>query len=165
MSTMYVNELLPRDAARVAIPGHVIQVIQTSYTSSTDLRSTSFISTGTAATITPTSSSSKILIIINLAAETYQNGSNGNDAKWEGRLMRNETQIMFKRRDSYAAASSNGYYSFATDGSFVKLDSPNTTDAITYRLDAKINNSSNSYTLRLSDSSSESTITLMEIAQ
>jgi predicted secreted protein len=143
--------------------GSVLQVVSTSYNTPVSITSTSWTSTGVSASITPSSASSKILVIVNLNAETYQLGSSGG-VKWEGQITRNGTQILYKRHDSYASAATNGYYSFSVDGSLVRLDSPATTSAVTYNVNGQITDTTNGFTLRLQDGSSDSTITLMEIA-
>lgn len=130
VSTAYVNQILPKDAARVAIPGHVIQVLQGRSTARVTNSSSSPISAGCPVTITPISATSKILISWHMF---YANNSD----KTELHLMRNSTAIgggsdafiYFEHGpDSYAA----GYSGAILSGNY--LDSPNTTSAITYDL-------------------------------
>ena len=61
VSTAYVNQILPKDASRVSIPGHVIQV-QTGSLDSQATSSTSYVNTGLYVNITPQSISNKIII-------------------------------------------------------------------------------------------------------
>lgn len=149
-------------------PGHVIQTTQQAYTTATSISSTSYTATGLTTSITPTSASSKILVSVNLSAETFQYGQVA--GKFFLQILRDisggsETEIAFRRSDSYAATASNGYYSFSVHGTMNYLDSPNTTNAVTYTVKGKTSHTTNTFTLRLHDASSMSTLTLQEIAQ
>ena len=63
MSKIYVDEIAGiASADTVAIPGHVIQVVQNAYTSTTSVTSTTYTDTGVTASITPKSSSSVVYI-------------------------------------------------------------------------------------------------------
>lgn len=65
VSTAYVNQILPKDAAGVYIPGHIIQVVTSSIDpGSTSTSGTTLIDTGLSATITPRYSNSKLLILV-----------------------------------------------------------------------------------------------------
>ena len=149
-------------------PGHVIQTAQQAYTTATSISSTSYTATGLSTSITPKFSSSKILVLVNLSAETYQQGNSS--PKFFIQILRNisggsETEIAFRRSDSYAGVASNGYYSFSVHGTMNYLDSPSTTNAVTYTVKGKLSSTANSSTFRLQDASSMSTLTLQEIAQ
>ena len=73
MSTLFVNKLkaavgsiinVPADQTLYA-PGHVIQVINGSHSTTVASTVTSFADTGLTATITPTNNTSKILVLVN----------------------------------------------------------------------------------------------------
>ena len=144
-------------------PGHVIQTAQQVYTTQTNITATSFTSTGLTTSITPTSASSKILVISSLSAEVYQNGNSGYSIVFE--IKRDSTQISKRYANAYAKEASNGYYAFPIDGAMNFLDSPNTTSSITYSVNAYITNSGSSFTIRLNNQTGTSTLTLQEIAQ
>ena len=155
-------------AGSIVAPGQIIQTTQQAYTTATSISSTSYTATGLTTSITPTSASSKILVSVNLSAETYQYGQVA--GKFFLQILRDisggsETEIAFRRSDSYAATASNGYYSFSVHGTMDYLDSPNTTNAVTYTVKGKLSHTTNTFTLRLHDASSMSTLTLQEIAQ
>tara|TARA_A200000159_G_C7207417_1_gene290617 strand:- start:146 stop:655 length:510 start_codon:yes stop_codon:yes gene_type:complete len=169
MSTMYVNKVQELNVGSgVHIPGHVIQVVQQPFTTASSISSTSYTATGLTLSITPKVATSKILVLVNLSAETYQNGNTG--PKFFLQILRDisggsETEIAFRRSDSYAGVASNNYYSFSVHGTMNYLDSPNTTNAVTYTVKGKLSSTANSSTLRLQDASSMSTLILQEIAQ
>ena len=67
MSKIYVDEIAGiASPSTVAIPGHVIQVVTNSYNTTTSTTSDSFSSTGLSASITPSSTTSKILVQVTL---------------------------------------------------------------------------------------------------
>lgn len=157
-----VDTVNPNAASRVLIPGHVVQTVQQPYTTTVAITSTSYTATGLTASITPTSTSSKILVLVSLSAEVYQQGTNG--PKFFLQILRGSTEIAFRRSDAYAGTASNGYYSFSVDGTMSFLDEPSTASAVTYTVNGKLSSSTNNTNLRLQDAGSTSSITLMEIA-
>ncbi len=65
MSILKVDTINEKTSGNgVAIPGHVIQVVHQPFSTSMNTSSLSFVSTGHSVTITPKSSSSKILISV-----------------------------------------------------------------------------------------------------
>ena len=163
MSTLYVDNLEPNLGSRVLAAGHVVQTVQQPYTTTVAITSTSYTATGLTASITPTLSSSKVLVLVNLSAEMYQNGSAA--GKFFFQILRDSTEVAFKRSDSYAGTGSNGYYSISINGTMAYLDTPSTTSSVTYSVNGKLSSTQNSTNLRLQDAGSMSSITLMEIAQ
>ena len=164
MSKIEVNEIARRSGSSpISIPGHVIQTTQQVYTTQTNITATSFTSTGLTTSITPTSTSSKILALVHLAVEVYQNGNTGYSVVYE--IKRGSTQIAKKYTNCYAGTASNGYYVIPVDGTMIFLDSPNTTSSTTYSVNAYLTASANSFTMRLNNQTGTSTLTLQEIAQ
>jgi hypothetical protein len=174
MSTLYVDNLQPNLGSRVMAAGHVVQVVSATKTDYSSVSSTSFTNiAGLSATITPTSSSSKIFILIN----AQLGGMNNYYAEFN--LTRNGTTISAYTGGGGTAGfmgqnSVNDYaqyYLESTSGSL--LDSPSSTSALTYQVQlASLNTSAATlYINRTYDqansvrSTGVSTITLMEIAQ
>jgi hypothetical protein len=132
--------------------GSVLQVVTGSYAVGVNTTSTSYVDTGLTATITPTSATSKILVIVSqsgLATGTSASGVNSC-------LVRNSTQLI-----EFAS-----YYMYSTTGSPVGasatyLDSPSTTSATTYKTQYKRGTGSGN--VYANDNNTTSTITLMEI--
>jgi len=142
--------------------GAVLQVVQQVLSTEKQINSASYITTGLSKAITPTSTSSKILVIVNASFDVFQNGDAGRAIFAE--IKRGSTQIAEKTVDAYADQTGIGYYAIPADGSMIFLDSPSTTSATTYTVNGKVSDASNEMTLRISKSSSDSTLTLMEIA-
>jgi hypothetical protein len=152
--------------------GSVLQVVSTTKTNTFTTSSTTFTTiTGLTASITPTSATSRILVIVNVSG-SQEVGVN--DA-FVG-LFRNSTQIALgdaagsRVRNSFQLNTSNAGWS--TVGSVSFLDSPATTSAISYSVQARVPSSGTLYINRGNTDSdsvsgagrSVSTITVMEIA-
>ena len=135
---------------KVHIPGHVMQVVSpynnTGYTSTT---STSYVATTLSASITPTFTTSKILIII--TGGVYQStGGSGNYA-----IFRNGANIL---NNQIQSQNTNQW----TTQAGVAYDSPASTSSLTYAVYMKTDSNSVYWG---GDSPLTNTITLMEIAQ
>jgi hypothetical protein len=153
-------------------PGHVLQVVSAIKTDSFTTASTTFVDvTGLSLSITPISTSSKILIMSTIPASA-QPGV----VAIQMRLMRNSTEIAIgdasgsRTRLSTMAMPQSTAEIAAMGVDF--LDSPSTTSATTYKIQVRANTANTVAVNRSvldSDSSNlgraVSTITLMEIAQ
>jgi hypothetical protein len=145
-----------------ATAGTVLQVVQGTYATATDITSTSYADSGLSASITPSSASSKILIIASMAAD-FIRFSNGVTGTYHN-LVRNSTQIIEKIAFTGAGTSSSGFVYFPSFVVVSYLDSPNTTSSVTYKVQGKLSDNGNSATLRYQVMSGTSVINLMEIA-
>lgn len=144
--------------------GSVLQVIQTVKTDAFTTTSGSYVDvTGYSANITPTSSSNRILIF----GAWYGNNTNGGMSSiW----LRNATQLPTGTAQTNPVASSSGM-AYNPGGStlqpmtFIYLDSPATTSAITYKMQTR-SGGGTSYinTTQNNEYAAISTIILMEIA-
>ena len=132
------GQVLDASAGFVAPAGSVIQVAQGFKTDTFSTASTTFLDvSGLSVTLTPTSSSSKFLIMANVTClNTYYVG--------HIKLMRNSTEIgaadTAGSRPTYFLSYSNNINA-QTDGPWMRegmdfLDSPNTTSPVTYKLQA-----------------------------
>ena len=140
--------------------GNVIQVVSFALGSGTVTTTSSTRSdTGLTATITPTSSSSKILCLVDMVG-CEKSGGSGGGAYLLFILMRAGTDIIrFEGQGGYTQNTNlNSFGSCSTNF----LDSPATTSATTYKV--QFNNPTNSGTVGFNNSSGVSTITLLEIA-
>ena len=156
MSKIYVDEIAGiASADTVAIPGHVIQVVNGTYNTETTFTSTSFTDTGLTATITPTSTSSNILVVVSQNGVGKQSG----DIYGHLALFRGSSEIARIDRGAGYTGDSSAIRVGSVTGSY--LDSPSTTNAVTYKTSFKMVVGSG---FILNDESSVSTITLMEIA-
>lgn len=133
--------------------GNVIQVVNATYSTGTTNGTTTYADTGLTATITPTSSSSKILILVNQSGLNNSQANSGTTVQ----LLRSSTSLIV-----FAS-----FYGFAFTGAVMGasacyLDSPATTSATTYK--TQFRRGAGSGDAYVQDNSSTSTITLMEIA-
>tara|TARA_Y100000310_G_scaffold342175_1_gene444140 strand:- start:192 stop:827 length:636 start_codon:yes stop_codon:yes gene_type:complete len=134
--------------------GKVLQVVEGTYSTETNTSSSTYADTGLTATITPSSTSSKILVCANQAGLFKYTGDTYGGIK----LLRDSTQIALctEMCDS-SDTSSHGVGATMLQ----KLDSPSTTSSITYKTQFKVPTGTG--TLRLSINSSVASIVAMEI--
>lgn len=140
--------------------GSILQVVNATYATQTGSNSTTYVDTGLSATITPSSTSSKILVIV-------QHGGCGrdtNDTTLQLQLLRGAT-VLYKFETVGGWTASPGRLFFGTCGT-TYLDSPATSSAVTYKTQqASYNGGANTYTqYNVGAGSATSTITLLEIA-
>ena len=169
-----VNSTFDLTGKTVTLPagtgGKVLQVLSTTKTDTFSVSSTSFSDvTGLSVSITPSSASNKILVIVSVAI----NGRDGVVAAY-AKLVRNSTDIFIG--DSAGSRSRVSAFIAENAGCIINanlthLDSPNTTSAITYKIQLAGNNVNAVYINRGDtdgDSSgtgrTASSITVMEIA-
>jgi len=157
-----------RNIPKAAMPaGTVLQVISTTTTAPFSTSSSSFVAvTGLSATITPTSSTSKIVI----SGSISYSGGGGENATIQ--LQRNGTVIFAGdpqtgRKQGFSMY--NGAY-YAVSNACQYLDSPGTTSAVTYQIYMAQNGGQTGYVNQTAanrnpyESTTASTITVMEIA-
>jgi hypothetical protein len=139
------------------VGGKILQVVQGLHTTQFTTTSGTYVDvTGFNATITPTSASSKILVMV-----TALSGHNAAAQAVGIRLLRDSTEITL-------LSSSGGYLAGATFLNEIGfgtnyLDSPATTSAVTYKIQMLSSVAGNTVYMS-SGSTTQSTITLMEIA-
>ena len=152
--------------------GAILQVVQTVKTNTFSTTSTSFTDiTGYSVSITPSSSSSKILVLVNLSTTVENNGG-------YAKLLRDSTDIYIGDsngscvRASLASLRISGGEGIA-QGSMIYLDSPNTTSSTTYKVQIRLRDSVGTLRVNLNNDGSTadstkpvaaSSITVMEIA-
>jgi hypothetical protein len=142
--------------------GAVLQVLSTTKTDSFSSSSASFVDiTGLSVAITPSSASSKILVMVTVAVGNAINNAQLN-------LVRNGTNIS---QSTSGTANNTVGVDFPSSYKNITypilyLDSPATTSAVTYKIQLGPNNSTAYINVRATDQyfGSTSTITVMEIA-
>jgi hypothetical protein len=145
--------------------GKVLQVVSATTTTATTIASATLTDTGITASITPTSATSKILVMITAEFKHFLNGNGFSGIAAE--VLRGATTIAdYNKTDSdefdfiqYAGSSANTYKSGTT--SIIYLDSPATTSSTTYKLQARGYSASVSVTFQ--QNGSTGSIVLMEI--
>jgi hypothetical protein len=120
--------------------GKVLQVVQGTTTTSTTVSSTTYTDTTVTATITPAAATSKILVLTSLQA--YLEGTGVASKFYAQRLMRGATNIYNDNTFYSAGGYSVTNLSFAARTSIVYLDSPSTTSATTYKIQAAADSAS-----------------------
>ena len=135
------------------ITGSVLQVVQTQTTTPADSSSATFADTTLTANITPSSTSNKILVIVD-HTNVQKTGSTQVGIK----LFRDSTEIRESRYLGSTQEATRNHISVQ----ILELDSPSSTSQITYK--TQYNNEQATGTASLQAGNQESTITLMEIA-
>ena len=147
-------------ALPAAIPtGKVLQVVNAHTGTQATTTSSSYSDTGLTATITPTSTSSKILVLVQQSCAK----SSGADTYVNIRVYRDSTEIggvVAGRSIGYTGDSGNSYVGMGFTNSF--LDTPSSTSALVYK--TQFDSNANSGTVRVQVDSGQSYMTLMEIA-
>jgi hypothetical protein len=143
--------------------GKVLQVIQGTTTTATTIASTSFTDTSLTATITPTLSTSKILVI---TTQQFFYTRNTAGIGISAKLLRDATVVYSAGNNGYETAfiqGPAGTYYVRGVYSLNYLDSPATTSATTYKVQAAVNDTSSGGTSTFQEGSTQSNIILLEI--
>lgn len=136
-----------------ASSGKVLQVVQGTYSTEANSSSSTYADTGLTASITPSSSTSKILVVV-----SQDIGKATNDLSAQLQLVRNTTSLGLIA-NVYTASSATFY---SVNSGFTYLDSPATTSSTTYKTQFRSSNGLAS--ARTCANNALATITLMEIA-
>ena len=171
MSELRTNKIYPRDGLPAGASGGIIQCVQTVMTDGLTYTNTSFEdipSPGLSVSITPSSSSNKVLVIADISCS----GAAGQYNMFQ--LVRGSTNI-YRGTDSKtyigskiwypASESSNDHASVG--GIYMSfLDSPATTSEVTYKVQVKVTGSTGAINRRISsdDTSLASSLTVMEVS-
>ena len=138
--------------------GTVLQVVTGTYATGSTISSSTYADTGITASITPSSSTNKVLVLVAVQGLYLPSGGANND-NIRVKLVRNSTDInqiagqLFYRNATSVAQTGASYASY--------LDSPSTTSSTTYKIQWS---SENGRTVNINVGGETSTITLMEIA-
>ncbi len=145
--------------------GLVLQVVSVGYATTVTQTASSYATSGLTATITPASSSNKVLVLTSSSIATFGDGSNSSGRNGLVGLFRgtvSDTKLV--EHDSgismVSASTSTNDHSYNTV-SFSYLDTPSTTSAQVYTVGIS---GQGACDIRAQGSSQGSTITLMEIA-
>jgi hypothetical protein len=162
--TVLTADSAEADGVKWATPaagGKILQVVNASTTTSTNIATSTLTDTTITATITPTSATSKIIILITGVTETQRTATNNG---YILSLVRGSTTIETWDWAAYynltgVTSISNFGTSFAVD----YVDSPASTSSLTYKLQGATIFPANSGQTRFQPSSVKSTIILMEV--
>ena len=137
--------------------GTILQVVEGANSTQTINNTNVVADTGLTATITPSTTSSKILVMVNQAGSGKLSGNAS--TQLQVTLLRGATQIA-AHASAFTSASADSYVGST---SLTVLDSPNTASAVTYKTQFR-NVNVNAAGVIVQASSSRSSIILMEVA-
>ncbi len=167
ISTLGPNALASSSVTRpkIGYAGAVLQVVQATYSTQVTVTTTTYTDTGLSASITPTSATSKVLVLIQqVCAATVGSGATGLGIK----LLRGSTDIYNPSPTDGTGpfllyANSVGIYSPVY---FQYLDSPATTSSVTYKTQGRPYASGLTaiFQTQAATQNGNSSIVLMEIA-
>jgi len=147
--------------------GKVLQVVSATTTTSTVISSTTLTDTTITATITPTLSTSKILVIASVNSRVLRNNVKAAAGLI---LLRGATTIADYNNGGYnwlfpdcRTSGTGTQISLASSNAVTYLDNPATTSATTYKMQGRVEVIDDSSTITFQYNSVPSTITLMEI--
>ncbi len=136
--------------------GKILQVVQGMYSTPITTTSTSYISTGLQASITPSSTSSKILVLAKISGLYSNPTATGNSGGSYISLYRDGSLTSSMETNSFSGA-----YAITADTAINFLDSPLSTSSLNYEIYFR-SNASNSSTCH--NNNFPSTIILMEVS-
>ena len=147
--------------AKASLPaGAVLQVVQGTYSTQVSTSSSTFTDSGLTASITPTSSTSKILVLV--STDVYSSGVGRVDVGSKLQLVRGAVNLITQSGSPLYINTGSGSSAELITQPFVQyLDSPATTSSTTYKLQFATNGLGTTY---INYSSNPAYITLMEIA-
>jgi len=143
-----------KSQGNVTMPtGSVVQIVQSVYSTYGNTNSSSYVDSGLTGAITPSSTSSKVLVTVSISMGNTSAATNNNI-----QIVRGSSVVYTSSRVAFNGAGHSNMQL-----SFVYLDSPSTTSATTYKLQMKTDGGY----FRINDTGAggtgTSTITLMEI--
>jgi len=142
-----------------ASSGRVLQVVSATYSTQTSNSTSTPADTGLTASITPSSSASKILVMVNQAGVEKDASNSGNGVDLF--LQKNSSNLI--KIGGYIGYTGTSIRNIIGSASCAYLDSPATTSAITYKTQF-YNAGVNGAAVLVQSQAAVSTITLMEIA-
>jgi len=139
--------------------GKILQVVTSTYSTEESTTSTSFVDTSLTATITPSSATSKVLVLTSFVARSQTTGA------YEARrtlhaISRGGTDIINQHTTGYYDQQGTTTRENYSNAALIVLDSPATTSATTYTLQHAITGTATCYTFN----NRLGTMTLMEVS-
>ena len=158
-STLTVDNIVGATTSdNVHIPGHVIQVVSADgQNSEVTFTGSTFTDIDLSASITPKFATSKILVKFNFVSATNNSGSGSYAIGL--RILRDSTGIY----ENFRVPWGNSVIGVGQVAHLEYVDSPSTTSAITYKVQARNGAGSGNVTAHMGNSNAQ--VILMEIAQ
>lgn len=139
--------------------GKVLQVVNATTATGVTISSTTYTDTGLSCSITPTLSTSKVLILV---TQPQLVGRDSNNVAGNTRLLRGATALSTHLFDYHSTLGSTDT-GLAAMMNITYLDSPSTTSSTTYKTQGNVNTTANSSTNRYQFGDNVSSMTLLEI--
>ena len=140
--------------------GKVLQVVQGTLTSNFSTTSTSYVDSGLTVSITPSATTSKVMVIVSFGGKIDLSGTGtSNGAQYI--ILRGSTQLQ-RHPIGYNSMASASNSEFMAPGNFSYLDSPSTTSSTTYKVQVQAFASTNTAYV-LGSSTQIASIVAMEI--
>jgi len=146
--------------AAAAGGGKVLQVVQATTTTATSINTTTYTDTTITASITPSASTSKVLVLVDMV---FYMDVNAASKRMSTKLVRGSTDVFTDGSAYSSGITALGSSAVGQDARLplVYLDSPATTSSTTYKVQARGSTASGS--LNFQEGSAPSSIILMEI--
>jgi hypothetical protein len=163
MSQLKVNSIVPVGGLVSGADGGIIQIVHAETTSQVSDTGGSFVDSGVTAAITPSSNSSKILVVASMQWFLIREAT---ETSGSFKLLRGSTAISTHTGAVHIEAGVTSQSRIISEGGYTiqKLDSPATTSATTYKVQFTTNHTGNSAEMRISNDSAPSCITLYEVS-
>ena len=174
-SQLRVDKILPVDGAPTSGGGGVVQIVHGEKSGEVTSTATTFVDTGLNATITPKFTTSKILVVID---QPYHMSRSAETCSGGFKVFRGVTEIATPNGTGASGGTSPYACSYEAGGannmsiidrwSWMKLDEPNTTSSILYKVQMACQTGNNSGRIRAqyggTSGAQKGHITLMEIS-
>ena len=163
MSQLKVNSIVPVGGLPSGANGGVIQIVYAETTTKVSDTSGNYVDSGVTATITPSSNSSKILVVASMQWFLFREATETNGSF---KLLRGSTAISTHNNAIHIEAGTTSQSRIISEGGYTiqRLDSPATTSATTYKVQFHTNVTANAGQMDVSRENAPSCITLYEVS-
>ena len=163
MSQLKVNSIVPVGGLPSGSNGGIIQIVYAETTTKVSDTSGNFVDTGITATITPSSNSSKILVVASVQWFLFRESTETNGSF---KLLRGSTAISTHDNAVHIEAGTTGQSRIISEGGYTiqRLDSPATTSATVYKVQFKTDVTSNAAQMNVNRENAPGCITLYEVS-
>jgi len=132
--------------------------VQATYSTETTVSSTSYTDSGLTASITPSSVTSKVMILVSQSTQVFQGSTTSTGGSLN--LVRTSTEIVSRADGSIFIEGASATLGYSGIQNIMYLDSPATTSATTYKTQQRARSGGN---MRTQPNASTSIILLLEI--
>ena len=167
-SELRVDKIIPTTGVPTGGGGGIIQVVESSWSANFTTSSTSYVDlTSASISITPRFTTSKILIQGSINADFAANDSDLNVVYTKLIRVSDSAEIDEKAFYVGHGASGNGWQYMPLPLNYLAFDSPNTTSAVTYKIQVKLSDANNSASFRnqqINNGVGQSRLVAMEVS-